>query len=166
VCLSGPDHGGCGKLTVVAAPVETLVAAAVLHRLDTPELADALAGRAARDQALAAVAHELSGDQEQLRELAQAYGDKLITMREWVDAKKPIEARIDAGQRRISRATHSDALHGMPGHGQALRASWDTLNLTRQAAIIAAVLDHAVIAPGTPGSRSLDPNRVQPAWRL
>jgi site-specific DNA recombinase len=29
-----------------------------------------------------------------------------------------------------------------------------------------AVLDHAVIAPGTPGSRSLDINRVQPHWRI
>jgi DNA invertase Pin-like site-specific DNA recombinase len=166
VCLSGPDHGGCGKLTVVAAPVETLIAEGVLYRLDTDELADALAGRAAKDEALSAIAAQLAEDQDQLRELATAYGDKLITMREWMDAKKPIEARIETGQRRISRATHSDALHGLPGNGAALRATWDTLNLTRQAAIIAAVLDHAVIGPGTPGARALDPARVRPIWRL
>jgi Site-specific recombinases, DNA invertase Pin homologs len=166
VCLSGPDHGGCGKLTIVAAPVEALVMEAVLYRLDTPELADALAGRAAKDAEAAALAEQVAEDQAQLRELATMYGNKLITMREWLDAKRPVEARIEAAERRISRATGSDALRGLPGNGAALRATWDSLNLTRQAAIIAAVLHHAVIGPGTPGARRLDPARVQPIWRL
>lgn len=166
VCLGGPDHGGCGRLTVVAEPVEALIAAAVLHRLDTAELADALAGRAAKDAEVAAVAEDLAADLTQLAELRTAYGDKQISMRDWLDAKKPIEARIESAERRISRATHSDALSGLPGNGGRLRTEWDGLNLTRQAAIVAAVLDHAVIAPGSQGSRSLDPGRVQPVWRL
>jgi DNA invertase Pin-like site-specific DNA recombinase len=166
VCLSGPDHGGCGGLTVVAAPVETLIAAAVLHRLDSPELADALAGRAAQGEATAAAVTALTSDQEQLAELSAAYADRQITMREWLEARKPIQARIYAAEKRIARVTRTDALAGLPGNGQALRGSWDGLNLTRQAAIVAAVLDHALIRPGTPGSRSLDPNRVQPVWRL
>ena len=36
VCLKGPDHGGCGRLTVVAEPVEQLLTEAVLTRLDSP----------------------------------------------------------------------------------------------------------------------------------
>ena len=47
VCASGPDHGGCGRITVVAEPVEELLVDAVLARLDSPALADALAGKAA-----------------------------------------------------------------------------------------------------------------------
>lgn len=35
VCLSGPDHGGCGRLTVVAPPLEEWLAEAVLYRLDS-----------------------------------------------------------------------------------------------------------------------------------
>lgn len=87
-------------------------------------------------------------------------------MREWLDAKKPIEARIAKAQRTISRATHSDALHGLVGNGVALTSSWDTLNFDRQAQIVRAVLDHAVIGAGVSGARSLDPNRVQPVWML
>lgn len=166
VCLSGPDHGGCGRLTVVAEPVETLIAAAVMHRLDTPELADALAGRAAKDALTAALSAELADDRDRLAELAGAYADKAITMREWLEARKSIEARITASEKRVARATRSDALAGLPGNGAVLRGSWDGLNLTRQAAIVAAVLDHAVIAPGTPGAQSLDPARVQPVWLL
>ena len=47
VCLSGPDHGGCGALTITADPLERLVADAVLFRLDTADLADTLSGRTA-----------------------------------------------------------------------------------------------------------------------
>ncbi len=40
VCgLSGPDHGGCGRMTVVSEPVEDLISEAMLTRLDSTELA-------------------------------------------------------------------------------------------------------------------------------
>ena len=62
---------------MVAEPVEELIAKAVLFRLDTPELADALAGRTAQDEALAEVITQLGADRAQLEELAEAYGDKV-----------------------------------------------------------------------------------------
>lgn len=166
VCLAGPDHDGCGRLTVVAAPVEELIAKAVLYRLDTQELADALAGRTAQDEALAQVADQLADDRAQLEELAATYADRAITMREWLTARKPIEDRISSNERRLARANGSDALHGLVGNGEELGRTWDSLNLDRQTAIIRAVLDHAVIAPGVLGARSLDPARVQPVWKL
>lgn len=166
VCLSGPDHGGCGRLTVVADPLERLIADAVIYRLDTPELADTLAGKANIDARTAATADALSGDREQLDELAAAYAAKHITMREWLSARAPIEARIGEAERRLSRATRTDALRGLVGHGDALSAQWAGLSLDRQHAIVRAVLDHAVIGPGLQGARSLDPARVRPLWRL
>ena len=36
VCLKGPDHGGCGRLTRVAEPVEQLLTDAVLTRAGFP----------------------------------------------------------------------------------------------------------------------------------
>jgi site-specific DNA recombinase len=166
VCSSGPDHGGCGGTFVVAAPVEDLIAQAVLFRLDTPELADALAGRAATDERTAALAQALTADQEQLAELTALYAAKNITAREWMEARNPIQARIGKAEQAIARMTRSDALAGLVGNGEQLRASWAGLNLTRQAAIVRAVLDHAVIGPGTRGAQSLDPERVRPVWRL
>ena len=166
VCLSGPDHGGCGKLTVTADPLERLLAAAVLYRLDTPELADALAGKATKDAQTAAVAERLAADMEQQDELAKAYAARQITLREWMTARAPIEARIGDAERRLARATRTDALAGLVGNGDALRAQWAVLNLSRQHAIVRAVLDHAVIGPGTSGARTLDPARVQPVWRI
>lgn len=166
MCLSGPDHGGCGRLTVVADPLERLIADAVLYRLDTPALADAISGRAASDDQGAALAETLSAEREQLDELAAAYAAKQITMREWLTARAPIEARLGDAERRVSRATRTDALRGLVGHGDALSAQWAGLSLDRRHGIVRAVLDHAVIGPGVSGARSLDPARVRPVWRL
>lgn len=166
VCLSGPDHGGCGGLTVVAEPVEALITDAVLYRLDTSELADALAGKAAEDEATAALAEAIAADRAQLDELAELYAAKAIPAREWLAARNPIEERIRDAERRLSRATRSDALAGLVGDGEQLRSQWSELPLTRRHAIVAAVVDHVVIGPGTAGARSLDPSRVDPVWRL
>ncbi|MFL6137478.1 MAG: recombinase family protein [Frankiaceae bacterium] len=166
VCSAGPDHGGCGRLSVIASPVEDLIADAVLYRLDTPDLARALAGRAAGNADAAALAEQITADKAQLHELAEAYGTKQITMRDWLTAKRPIEDRIADLERRLRRATDTTALEGLPGTGAELRERWDDLRLTRQHAIVAAIVDHAVIGPGRPGARGLDPSRVQPVWRL
>ena len=142
-----------------------MIARAVLHRLDSPDLAAALDGRAGTDAAMAGVADALAEDRAQLEELAAVYAARDITMREWLAARKAVEARICDAERRLARSTRSDALAGLPGHGSRLSTSWAGLNLTRQHAIVAAVMDRATISPGT-GSRTFDPARVQVTWRL
>jgi DNA invertase Pin-like site-specific DNA recombinase len=165
VCLKGPDHGGCGRLTVVAEPLEAFVVEAVLQRLDGPELAEVLAGRRS-DAGAAALSDGLAGDAQQLDELAVMFGKREISAREWRAAREPIERRMADRQRQLSTLTRTDALTGLPGGGGQLRDQWEDLSLSRQAAIVAAVLDHAVIEPGQSGAQSLDPSRVRAIWRL
>jgi site-specific DNA recombinase len=166
ICSSSPDHGGCGRLTVVAEPVEEWLTEAVLLRLDTPAMGDALAGRAAADERHTAVLTELDADQAQMRELAELWAAKDISSAEWKAAREPIESRIRDAERQLATFSDSTALSGLVGNSAALRQDWESLNLTRQAAIVAAVLDFATISPGVPGSRTLDPNRIIPTWRL
>lgn len=166
VCMSGPDHGGCGRLTVVAEPVEELIAAAVLFRLDTPEFADALAGRAAEDERHAALVGELQADRAQREELARMWSAREISSEEWRAAREPIDKRIRDAERRLERSSPAPALAGWVGNASELGDRWSALSLDRQAAIVAAILDHAVIAPAGPGARVLNPDRVQPVWRL
>ena len=167
VCSSSPDHGGCGRMTIVAPGVEELVQAAVLFRLDSAELAEALAGRNTQDQATAALSDGLADDREQLNELAQMYAAREIGRSEWMTARKPIDARIADVERRLSRMTRTDVLAGVIGNGANLGQQWANLNLSRQHAIVKAVLDHVVISPADRrGKREVDPTRVDLVWRI
>lgn len=166
VCASGPDHGGCGRLTIVAEPVEEWLSEAVLLRLDSPAMADALTGRAAADERQAALLADLQSDQAQMLDLTDLWSSKAISSAEWTRAREPIEARIRSTESQLSQINGTTALDGLIGNASALRESWESLNLTRQAAIVSAVLDYATITPADPGSRAFNPSRILPTWRL
>lgn len=166
VCQSGPDHGGCGKITIVADPVERLLSLAVLIRLDTGELAERIEERSAQDRSLSGLREAVIADREQLGELAEAYADRKMKMPEWLTARKRIEARLSANERRLQRSATNGQLAGLAGHGATLQPQWGNFDLARQTSIVKTVLDHAVISPGKLGATSLDPGRVLPVWRV
>src|SRR3954454_19538767 len=90
-CARGPGFSGCGKTYINADEVEQFIAAAVLHRLDSPDLQAALEGRRQADPDSERWADEANAAQAQLDELATLYGRKEITAGEWLAARKPIE---------------------------------------------------------------------------
>ena len=82
-------------------------------------------------------------------------------------ARRPIEDRIADAEKRLARMTRTDTLTGLVGNGTALRSQWDDLILTRQHAIITAVMDHAVVAPGArpvPASSTPTGSFVEARW--
>lgn len=166
VCAKGPGFIGCGRTVIVAEPVEQLVADGVLHRLDSPALAAALRAEVEGDEAAATVVSGLEADQAQLAEIAGAYGRQEVTFAELLAARKPIEARIEAAKRHLSKTTRSAALADYVGDASTLRERWSGLDLSRQRAIIEAVLDRATVLPGVRGRNRFDPDRVDPLWRV
>lgn len=165
VCATGPGHSGCGRMAILAEPVEAFLVEAVLLQLDAPAVAAALAGAAAADAATAAEHDALRQDREQFDELAKAYGDRVVTFPEWLAARAPIEARIDAAQRKLSRMSRSAAIDPYVGHSSALRATWPTKPLNGQRSIVSALLERAVIRPAVRGRTAFDPDRIDPVWR-
>ena len=164
VCASGPGQAGCGKITVVADSLERFVAEAVLHRLDSPELAAALSGRQ-DEPAVEQWQREVERAQAQHDELALAYADQKIGLQEWLTARGPIEQRLQTARKRLAALNRTSAIAGHIGNATALREQWPTLPLSRQAAIVAAVLDHLTVNPGRQGLNRLDPERLVPVWR-
>jgi hypothetical protein len=164
-CARGPGLPGCGKTWVLSEPVESFITEAVLYRIDTPGLAATLAAPV-ESPAAADAAAQLEQDQQQLEELATAYGERAITLQEFLAARKPIEQRIDAARRRLSRERGSSALDGLVGVGPALRGRWSSLSLARQHAIVEAVLDHVIVGPAVRGRNTFDPSRLTALWRV
>ena len=166
ICANGPGFFGCGHIAINAEPTEVLLYKGVLHRLDTPELAAAMVRAATEDAEADIVQGSVDADRAQLAELARGYGEKQITFAEYLIARKPIEARIEAGQRKVSRLTQTSAIANYVGHADELRAQWADLALTRQRGIVASVLDRAVVRPAERGRRVFDEDRVEAVWRL
>jgi site-specific DNA recombinase len=165
VCAKGPGQGGCGRMSATAEPLEQLVTDAVLHRLDTPELAAALLDARRQQQETSELHTQLEADQTLLAQIAADYANRVIGRREWLAAREPLQARIDAAQRRLSRLSPTTAIDDYVGRSQLLRAAWDGLGLSRQQAVVRVALDHVIAHPATPGRR-FDPQRFQPIWNL
>jgi hypothetical protein len=164
-CRSGADFGGCGGIYISGDSLDQVMADAVLRRLDTPKLTAKIAGDQATPEVVQTLTDELIATQRRLDDLAEAHGKGLITMREWMTARKPAEAQLTQAKRKLDRLQQSDSVAAWAGHGEQLAAQWATLPLTRQSAIVTAILDHVVINPGKPTNR-LDLGRVQPVWRV
>jgi hypothetical protein len=141
-----------------------LIADAVMYRLDGPALAAHLATPAdgpaddARQDLLAAEAH--------LDELAAAYGEGAISLREFLRARAPIEKRIRTSRSALSRQRQMAALDPFLDRPAALRSAWPTLTLSRQHAVITSVLSHVTVKPANRGSNRFDPDRFAPVWRV
>jgi DNA invertase Pin-like site-specific DNA recombinase len=165
ICARGPNFTGCGKLYVVADELEAFVVEAVLYRLDSPGLVDVLNGSASGSSDDVSQI-EADAAAVQLAELAEVYGRRDITLAEWLAARKPIEARLTAAKRRLAQSSRVSVLAGHVGNGEQLRSQWEDMPLTRQRAIVAAVVDHVVVGPGRRGYNRFDPSRLRPVWRV
>jgi|SRR4051794_15418128 site-specific DNA recombinase len=163
VCASGPGLKACGHTHILSEPVEELIVAATLFRLDTPELQAVInAGTAAADDAIYA---DISEAQGQLDELATMYGAREISAREWLAARRPVEARLAEARRALRAAGQYNDLSARVNSPSELRSQWPGLALSRQRAIIDTILDHAIIGPGIRGLNKFDASRVTPVWR-
>lgn len=165
ICAKGTNYTGCGKTYIASETLEQFIVEAVLYRLDSPDLARVLAG-ATDDPDAERTQLELDEAQAHLDELARAYGERAIGLSEWLAARSPIEARLAAARKHLARLSRATVLDPYIGNVPALREAWTFLPLTRQRAIVAAVLDHAVIGPGRRGYNRFDSARVTPVWRV
>lgn len=93
------------------------------------------------------------------------YGRREIGMTEWQAARTPIERRVTDAKKQLGRLTRTSAVAGQIGNSTELRERWASLPLTRQHAIVAAVLDHITVAPARRGYNRFDPDRFKVIWR-
>ena len=116
---------------------------------------------------VAAMGDAIVADTARMDDLAAMWADGELSREEWKTARDRLEARVTGNRRTLARLTQRDAIENYLGQGGVLRERWQGLDLSRQSAIVKAVLDHAVILPATkPGRNGLDPDRVVPQWRL
>jgi len=80
-------------------------------------------------------------------------------------AKAPIQDKIEAYKRQLSRISGVAPISDYIGNSESLKTDWDTLDVSRRQAIMAAVLDSVVVGPAVRGRNFFDPSRLSPVWR-
>jgi DNA invertase Pin-like site-specific DNA recombinase len=159
-CAKGVGFSGCGKTYINADEVEQFVTEAALHRIDSRDLQRAMERRQQRAPEAQQWLEEVEAAQKQLDELADAYGQREITMSEWKAARKPIEQRTTAARKQLAKVTHGGLLDSYVGHSDRLRTDWDALDLSQQHAIVAAVINSVQVGPARPGYNRFDESRL------
>lgn len=91
--------------------------------------------------------------------------NRVVARTESFAAEEPLEARIDDAWGRLARRARTTALRTVVGRGPALRAPWDELSFDRRRAVVAAVVDHIVVAPTERVNNRFDVSRVELVWR-
>jgi hypothetical protein len=152
-------------VTVVADPLEQFVVEAVLHRLESPRLSEAMT-RSPQDSKGADWQDEIERTQAKLDELAELWAAGEITRGEWLKARPPIEKRQTVAKKRLAALNRTTALLPFIADAARVLEQWQTMTLTRQQQIVAALIDHVVIGPGRRGYNRFDPSRLRPVWRV
>lgn len=160
VCATGPGFAGCGKIRVLAEPLEELIVEAVMLRLDTPGLAEMMTGAADDDADAASAA--IAADQAKLAELGDLWDAGDITRAEWMRLRSKIEERLRANQHALARPEPASVLAGLAG---GIRSAWPDLSFDRQRAVLATVIEQVVVGPAVRGRGRFDPDRVDVVWR-
>jgi hypothetical protein len=145
------------NVSIAAEPLEALIVEMLFVAIEDGEL-----GRRMKPPA-AEPPPDLAPIEEDLRSLAEDFGAGVITRGEWMAARGPLEGRLLAAQAQLERDLRDRVLAPIDVN---LRATWPTLDVDRQRAILAAVFDRILIHPAErKGGPGIDPARVEPVWR-
>lgn len=83
-CMTGPMFGGCGKIIILAEPLEDLVSEMALEAIDSPALAQAMTRQAEATDTRDVLA-DLRADEDALQQLARDhYVDRIIGRGEYL----------------------------------------------------------------------------------
>ncbi|HXN01432.1 MAG TPA: hypothetical protein VN973_06025 [Candidatus Dormibacteraeota bacterium] len=160
VCASGVPHHGCGKIRTLAEPVETLVAEAVLRRVDRGSLARTLRGKEDSH-----AARELADVEDRLIQVQREWARGDLSSAERNAARGVLLGRQQSLKEKLDGSRRAVSLDGLPADEQ-LRQAWPQLELHRRRAIVAALVEAVVINPiRKPGRNTFDPKRVDVRWR-
>lgn len=164
-CSYVNGNSGCGRILINGPGVETEVEAQTLAYLARPDVVKALTDGVGK-VAVAETKRLLKDDEDALRDLARAHGNKQISLAEWLEARAPIEARIKTytGALRAVLPAPVRQVLGARDHATA----WKGLNPENRRELVRALLELGgykgwEIAPADPTKRrAFDAGRMHP----
>ncbi len=165
-CSTGSDRPlACGRMMIHAAELEQMVGAAVARRFVDLAAADVFAPPA--DAVNDAISVEVATIDTKTAKLGADWAADRITDAAYYAAQAGLverRAQLSAMVRR-NVTTLPPIFAELAAHPERVVTDWPTYTFDRQRALIAATIEHVVIAPNaTRGARGFDPTRVRIVW--
>ena len=143
--------------SITAEPLEDFVSEAVLARFDETVLATPVDD--STTEAVAAVV-ALEGE---LAELADARGHGLISLAEWLAAREPLQARLEAARAAVPSQGTNTTAEGFFARPGALREAWEADDdIVRRREILASVVERIEVGPRSQrGGKHFETDRIR-----
>ncbi len=157
---------GCGKVARIMAPVDDLIADAIVYRLDSPVLRAELA-RQADNSVLADLIGQERAQETLLDELLEDRATGLLSRTDYARAKERAESHLTGIRTRMAAETTSQSI-SLPS--SLTREQWDVLPLETRRQVLEVLIERVTILPST-GERGrykqwqFNPDLVTIAWR-
>lgn len=161
VCASGPGFGGCGKMGVLAEPLEAEVAGILFAWVDVPAVERAVE-RAREDGDDQALLDAIQRDEAELEQWAVDAVEQRVTRGQMLAATQRLNARVEATRRQLVRRHDDRTAAAWDGQGGALRAAWPGWSLDKKRALLATYIEHITIGPAIRGLNRFDRDRLLP----
>jgi hypothetical protein len=165
VCPSGPGRPGCGRICVVAEPLEDLIGQAVIEALNGPALLEAIRADQQDDDHNTQLAQQIAATQDALEQATIDYytkGD--ISRAQFMTATRALEAQIDALHSKMTRTSRTRILTQLPNNRDGLQAAWDQADVGWRRALVLAVIDRIQVNPAKRGHNRFNPERIHITW--
>jgi len=166
-CVKRPGTKGCGRVSILAGPVEEMIAKDIVRVVDQGALARALAPGDDR-----AAIQELLEVQTRQAELRDLFTDGAISAEDWKVAGKKLREKEDKAQRSIENQRRPRGLNGVPD--KLTMKTWNGMPLHRRRAFVEVLIESVTIACATPEAQrnarskgmQIDPSRISVKWKV
>lgn len=163
-CSSHPGSRGCGRISVVAEPLDEYVADAVLQRMQSAPTPDELPTMV-RDRHWLQAQSQLKRAERLLAGLAKDYASGTLIRAEWQAARQALLETARRAGAVLAEDRHARGIAAFVGRPELLAAEWPTMSIDRRRSVVRSLIDSIEIHPALWGQRFFNTKRVVIHWR-
>ncbi|MFF2374177.1 recombinase family protein [Streptomyces xiamenensis] len=160
VCPNVPGTDACAGTATNAERTDDHVRGMVLGALESPAFIDRLRGT---DDAGTELYDEIRRDEEELEELAGDMGKRLISRKEWMMARQPIDERLQHNRTKLAKVSRMAVLLDFIGEFEDMEERWAKMNQSQRRAVVTSCVRSIDVIPANPRKR-WDPDRFVFNW--
>ncbi len=152
----------CQGIRIQADTVEAIITEAVLERLSSPRVEEALAADSDSEDEIKQLIKERTAAGRRLAQSRDDYADGLITRSDLHAIKKRIDGITESAQRKIDSMQSGAGLKHVIGDPGSVRVAWASWGLDQRRALLNALIGKIVVGPHPKGvaTQPVDPRVI------